>query len=467
MSVSQGGQAAGLAGSSETSRSAAGPGWGCARQGVAQPVGRRGAALVTRLRGGSRRALALVWGLVGLCGTAHGASAAAPAWPLEERIHAAASDLHAQIGPAGQMTYRRFMEPGLAVPAQRYNLLRHAGSLLALADYHVEFPPTGAQRASVDQAFHFLRQCCLRPSQDGVQDLALWSEPGVVRGRRSYAVAKLGGAGLTLAALATWRRVHPDAVRLDELQALGRFVLSMQNSDGLFRSLHAPDEGQHDPTWASLYYPGEAALGLVLLYEQDGNLRWLQAAMDALLALARTREGRATPPPDHWALLATAQLHRLRPAALTAAVPPGFSWLPAAGLPSASSLLTDHALRVASGMLAEQQGPSSLPCARGGFTPDGRTTPTATRLEGLLALLTFLPDAGDQRARVRTAVDAGMRFLLAAQHEAPSVRGAFSRSSPVCSPTDSRAGEIRIDYVQHALAAMQAYRAGWRTAAVP
>ena len=67
-------------------------------------------------------------------------------------------------------------------------------------------------------------------------------------------------------------------------------------------------KGGRDDSWTSLYYPGEAALGLLMLYEKDPSLIWLQAAADSIAYLARMREGKKLVEADHWALLATAKL---------------------------------------------------------------------------------------------------------------------------------------------------------------
>jgi hypothetical protein len=390
---------------------------------------------------------------------------APPPLGLDTRIAQAALYLHAQIGPDGRMVYRRDGRTGQADEG-RYNLLRHAGTLLAMAEDHQEHPPTAEEAQRIGQGLAYLRRCCIAPSEPDADDLAVWSQPAVVAGRRSYPVAKLGGAGLTLAAMAQWRRVWPGQVALADMQALGRFILSMQQPDGRFRSLHAWDSGQHDPHWVSLYYPGEAALGLILLYEHDGNLRWLEAAIDALRALAREREAVAQPPPDHWALLATARLWQQDPRALQEALPDGFSWQPSEGRTALAPLLLGHALSVAHFMQREQARHGGPPCAEGGFDADGRSTPTATRLEGLQALLPLLPE-GAERQRVRASVDAAMAFLVAAQLTGGPATGAFSRVSVACVSQDRRAHEVRIDYVQHALAAMQAYRSLQRGAGIP
>lgn len=375
---------------------------------------------------------------------------------LESGIHQAAAYLHAQIRSDGQWVYRRDASSGQTIPG-RYNLLRHAGTLLALAEYHAEFPPDARQEQAMQSSLDFLRSCCLAPSQPGADDLAVWSDPILVGGARRYALAKLGGAGLTLAAMAQWRRIQPGRVSIADMQALGRFILSLQQSNGRFQSLHALQAGNHDPDWVSLYYPGEAALALVLLFEHDRDDRWLEAAIDALQALARDRETLISPPPDHWALLATARLWQQDHRALEEAMPSGFSWLPAQGRTALAPLLLDHAQAIAQGMIDEQVASQTRPCSRGSFTKDARSTPTAIRLEGLLALLTILP-AGTDRARLEASVAAGVGFLQAAQWTTGPASGAFSRVSIACPTTDPRAHEVRIDYVQHALAALRGYR---------
>ena len=90
----------------------------------------------------------------------------------------------------------------------------------------------------------------------------------------------------------------------------------------------------------------------------------------------------------------------------------------------------------------------------GAFDPGGRTTPAATRLEGLLAALEFLPNA-DVRHKVEEATARGIAFLLRAQITDGSFAGAITGSVRT-SAFDSAA--IRIDFVQHALCAWLRYR---------
>ncbi len=103
---------------------------------------------------------------------------------------------------------------------------------------------------------------------------------------------------------------------------------------------------------------------------------------------------------------------------------------------------------------------------RGCYTNDGRTCPTATRLEGLLAALRFLPDADELLQRqIRDSVDSGIAFLMNSQVRSgpyagglPRVKQGFPGPDRVDVPADAWPTEIRIDYVQHALSALLAYQ---------
>jgi hypothetical protein len=375
--------------------------------------------------------------------------------PRDVHIERAAEHLHRAIEPDGRFRYRVHAVTG-DVERGRYNVLRHAGSLLALAEYHQRWRPDVAQVATVERGLDFLRRCCLAPADLGSEALAVWSPPELVGGARRYPVAKLGGAGLTLAALAQWRRVRPEAVNLEEMRALARHIVAQQRADGGFQSLHALQAGQHDPAWVSLYYPGEAALGLILLHGHDPEGGWLAPAVDALRHLAREREGRDDPPADHWALIATAHLLALPAQTVQAVLPEGLLWADdgPADLNVRHWLLA-HARAIGRRMLAEQ-ATAGQGCAAGAFTADGRTTPTATRLEGLTAMAPWWPP-GAEREAFAAAVRDGVAFLRAAQWTHGPAVGGFSRVTPQCpalAAADPRAWEVRVDQVQHALAAL-------------
>ncbi len=325
-------------------------------------------------------------------------------------------------------------------------MLRHAGAIYALAGYLQRQPDARVQSAML-RAAAYLQACCLAPLADQPGKLAIWSLPAVT-GRDRPAVAKLGGAGLGLVALTSVERLSPGSTRLSELRGLARFVIYMQKEDGSFYSKFSPAAGGRQDRWQSLYYPGEAALGLLMLYDLDPDPTWIQGAARALHYLARSRESMGEVPADHWALIATERLLRIAS--------------DRQGLVDEPALLR-HTVQVSSGILREQLTSTRDVPQPGGFSPDGRTTPTATRLEGLLAAARILSGRDDARvADIRSSIERGVAFLRGALIRSGPFAGGVPRAVGRLPPDGSqtrqrfnrRAGEIRIDYVQHALSAM-------------
>jgi hypothetical protein len=124
--------------------------------------------------------------------------------------------------------------------------------------------------------------------------------------------------------------------------------------------------------------------------------------------------------------------------------------------------LIAHAARISRSFLTEQIAEAPGAKLNGGFDPGGRTTPTATRLEGLLATLEFLPaDEADLRAQIEAAVRSGIAFLLRAQIAAGPYAGGMPQTvlDPSSDPQNAgRGADVRIDYVQHALSAWLRYQ---------
>jgi hypothetical protein len=286
---------------------------------------------------------------------------------------------------------------------------------------------------------HFLKGF-IGPAGKGGEYLAVWSQPNGTKNQ----TAVLGGAGLGLAGLVSAERAHPGTTSRKDLRRLGGFLLWMQRADGAFYSGYSARAGRLDK-FKSLYYPGEAALGLIMLYDLDRQPQWLSGAAKALVFLARERAGQSEVPPDHWALIAT----RLVLKYLSDA--PGIANREA---------LVRHGSQICEAILIPRTLSGSQVSLET-LISDGHTTPTATRLEGLFAALSFLPARETTlRARLETATGEGIDFLLRAQVQAGPCRGGipgeFSPEFSTGVPSDATA-EIRVDYVQHGLSAMLGY----------
>lgn len=366
---------------------------------------------------------------------------------LQKAMALAAGYVIRSCGDDGKFVYRINLDPKFP-PKPKYNLLRHAGAIYALAQYERRFPRPDAREA-LARAAGFLTEA-IAPIPRREDMLAVWSRPEVTGSAKGVQI-KLGGTGLGLVALLSVEAVAPGTTPMDVLQRMGRFILFMQRQDGSFHSKYDPRTGGMDE-WVSLYYPGEAVLGLLMLYERDRSPQWLQAACRGLGHLARGRAGRTRVEPDQWALLATAKLLGVHDARCKRII--------------SRQALVHHAVQICESMLAKAGRYPRDAEQYGCMSADGRTCPTATNLEGLLAAMEFLPAAERPLAeRIVPAVGAGMSFLLRCQVQAGRYAGGIpraihplSREHPKFKESfNKRATEVRIDYVQHALSAMIAF----------
>jgi hypothetical protein len=347
----------------------------------------------------------------------------------------------------GKFEYRINMDPAVKVEDE-YNILRHAGAIYAMCLYQERYPDK-KMRSAIERAGNYLKNESIYPIMGHQDVLAIWSKPEVNRSNNPLQ-AKLGGTGLGLLALLCIENVHPGFTPLSDLQALGQFLVYMQKQDGSFYSMYIPSMGGRRDEWQSLYYPGEAALGLLMLYQKDPSDVWFESAVKALAYLARHPRAGSNLPPDHWALLATSKL---------------LSLAARDKLPVPRKLLIGRAIQICNTILESQAKSRRNPVYDGSFSKVGRTMPTATRLEGLLATLAFLPPENDEeRKRIEIAVPHAIDFLLRAQVKEGRFAGAFpgvirkiNPRIPNAEKFNRKATEVMIDYVQHALSAMLGY----------
>jgi len=361
---------------------------------------------------------------------------------VKEAIHKAGDYLVRHTHADGMFTYYVSLDPKIT-PTKEYNILRHAATMYAISMYYQMYQDDNVPAALL-RAGQYLRDECIEPLSEGSDMLAVWSRPEVTHSRRPL-TAILGGAGLGLVALLSLEDVCPNTTSLSTLRALGRFIAYMQKPDGSFYTEYIPSKGGRDDSWSSLYYPGEATLGLVMLYEKDPCDVWLNVSSKALEFLAISRKSRLRVPPDHWALLATQRLLALK----------------SVDLPVSRELLVNHGIQICEAILKRQVQNPMRSNYDGAFTSNGRTTPTATSLEGLLAALDFLPEDYPLRSRIEDAARRGIAFLVRTQIKEGDFAGAFpgavGHRRLMSRLFNRRASWVRIDYVQHALSAMIQY----------
>ena len=366
---------------------------------------------------------------------------------VEKAIDRAAGYILRNTRDDGMFEYRINTDPTVKVK-KRYNILRHGGTIYAMS-MHYERYPDEAMLLAIKRACKYLRDEAIGPLAADGNLLAVWSKPQVNRSSK-FLEAKLGGAGLGLVALTSLEKFQPGFTPRNDLIKLGNFILFMQKEDGSFYSKYIPAAGGFQKNWHSLYYPGEAALGLLMLYELDRSKLWIESAAKTLTYLANSRKNDKYVPADHWALLATEKLLSLENAEK---------------LPIERELLVNHAAQICEAILKAQINNHERPEYIGGFTSNGRTTPTSTRLEGLLAARSILPTDHALQRKIDSTVEIGVDFLIRAQIKEGEYTGAFPMAvgklkgdSARVEKFNRRVTEVRIDYVQHALSALIQYQ---------
>ena len=376
----------------------------------------------------------------------------------------------------GKFTYIAYLGEELPLDftsrkQKEYNLLRHNGAIYSLALSYARTADDSVL-AAMQRSVGYLKREAIAPVPDMSEStasddekiskfpvipnlLAAW-ETKAITGDDESVKAKLGGAGLALIALVSLEQISPGVSDITYLRKIGEFIKFLQHKDGSFTCRYIPTEGGKEENWNSLYYPGEAALGLVYLAtietDETYKQRWINVATKAIVYLETLRRTQdlSDIEPDHWALLSTQRL------------------LPFLDQSSKEYwLVYDHGVRVVKSMLAGHSKMELKEEYSGCFTGDTRTCPTATRLEGLIASLSFVRDTEmfvseyEDKAeklvdRMRHDIRLGVRFLLRSQEidDSNNMHGGVPVKFPA---NDHRAKEVRVDYVQHSMSAIIAY----------
>lgn len=301
--------------------------------------------------------------------------------------------------------------------SRRYNVIRHAGATLSLLDL---YRATGEDKylLSARRAISFLKTRFRR-----------------VRARSAIYVldydgkAKLGANGLALVALARQIELDPKSADRKSAAGLASLIVATQRKDGSFETRIRIHE--HDPPGTeSLYYPGEAMLGLIRLFELNHNKQLLDAARHAAAFLIESQRKMSSLPADAWLMQALEALYR----------------------DGHEKVYAEHTIALAEAMIADQYTDIDPENYAGGFGPGPpRATPAASRAEGLVSAYRIARSINDVRAsKIAAALKASAKFQLAQQLTS---RNGASLPNPARAVggfrEDLTSMRIRIDFVQH------------------
>lgn len=306
--------------------------------------------------------------------------------------------------------------------ARSYNILRHAGTALSLFDLFAR-TRDGRYLDAARRALVFLKTQFRAPRlRDALYVLDIDGK------------AKLGANGLSLLALTRQAELDPKSADLVSANQLANLIIAMQRKDGSYQSYYRVQD--EEPTARdSLYYPGEAMLGLVRLYGLTHERRLIESASRGAKWLINSQRKAGALPPDAWLIQALAALERIEP----------------------NKSYTAHAIAIAQAMISDQYGEDGPAEYQGGFGPGvPGSTPAASRAEGMIAAYRLARAMNDPRARgIAASLRASIRFQLSQQYTAANsvflpgparAAGGFRQSL-----TSAR---VRIDFVQHNISSL-------------
>jgi hypothetical protein len=334
------------------------------------------------------------------------------------------------VGEDGKFVYIYYPKSGSQ--PDDYNILRHAGTIYAMLEVH---ELTGDQDLleAAERAIGYLvntaQPCTIEGPEVEDQEHLCIVEAGEV---------KLGGNALAIIALAKYSELTGNQAHYPLMVALGNWMRAVQGADGEFKVHLLEYASGEASSFRSDYYPGEALLALNQLYALDGDPAWLDAAEAGAEWLITVRDGGLETSElehDHWLLYALNELYRQRP----------------------QEIFREHAYKISEAIIAAQNREPQYPDWLGSYNQPPRSTPTATRSEGLFSAYLLARDFGDEEwaAAILEALQLNVAFQLGTQFRPESVMylkdpgrslGGFHRS------LDNY--ELRIDYTQHNISAL-------------
>jgi uncharacterized protein YyaL (SSP411 family) len=312
-----------------------------------------------------------------------------------------------------------------------YNILRHAGTTYALLELFEATEDETYLRAA-EAALEYLRASAV-PCPRYVGALCILEENEI----------KLGGNGLALLALTKYMELARSRDDLELAEGLARFITDIQAPDGRFLFFKMDESGVSDRDFISLYYPGEALFALARLSMLTGEREWMEAAHRGARWIITVRDS-DTPTGDlehdHWMLYALREL----------------------SADDVDSMYVGHAARLVSAIVAAQHREKTGEQSKwnGGYYDPPRSTPTATRNEGLGAAHDIFTRAGDPAYAeiARDAMERGVEFTLRTQFTPGKIRETGAASDALGGFHESLDEyEIRIDYVQHNISSLLAF----------
>ncbi len=201
--------------------------------------------------------------------------------PYYTEISLSIEYIHRNIHEDGRFQYRKHIDSEIITENKSYNSLRHAGVLYSMYLNEKLGLNNKYKESRILASKYFINRYIKKLGNRGKYVVISIPEEEKI----NFKIAKSGAAGVALCALSN---LYKDGeIELAILQGLGEFLLSIQSEDGRFYAYYDFETKKINKQAQAEFYTGEAAAGLMYLYEADPQQKWLDAAKKAVLYLAK------------------------------------------------------------------------------------------------------------------------------------------------------------------------------------
>ena len=337
-----------------------------------------------------------------------------------------------QMKPDGKFHYIYYPLENRHSPAGEYSIPRHAGTTWFLA--------LGYRKLKDPRILKAVRKAIDYLGNNAVPEACRKTPYACVGSDKKVG---LGSAALTLVAITEYQVATGDR-RFEKLaKRLGRFILWMQKPNGDFCHQYTPASKQKHCDQILLYYSGEASLALAKLHQITGDpsyVKPLEKAMDFLTGdKYEFFLGKFFISEDHWTCIAAEAAFD----AVNKAQYADFCY-------EFAKLNRRSQVQAGDGLNGDLTGAFNITPF---FIP--HNTPAGSRTEANVATYRLSVLRGDPQPEVLDTVRQSIRYLVD-QQISPGSAYLYPRPNLALGgmiKTPMRAS-IRIDYVQHAAAAM-------------
>ncbi len=305
-----------------------------------------------------------------------------------------------------------------------YNILRHAGSVYSMLELY-EVTKDKELLATAKRGIEYLKRQARYCKNSSNKSLCIIEKD----------LFKLGSNGLAAVAIAKYQKITEDNTYNNLLLALGAGMLERLEQNGNFRVHKEVYSTGQVLGFRSSFYPGEAILGLLRIYELNKDKKWLEAVIRAANYRINSDPDYAIEKRDHWFLYCLNDLYRYRK----------------------DDIYLTHGFKIADYISRNQLSKQEYQDQNGAYFRSDSVTFNATKSEAVCTAYKLAKDFGytDNQHRYKNALIKSIMFQLQFQL-GPELSMYFDKPGFALGGFYKGIGKynVRNDYVQHNLSSI-------------